>query len=56
VRSAVSSAPEFAAGALGAVAAVAVAGVFASVLVQGVVLPFVIVLALGERSRAGSDE
>jgi hypothetical protein len=43
--------PEFAAGAMGAVAAVAVAGVFAAVFVQGVALPLVIVLALAERSR-----
>ncbi|MHC4502674.1 MAG: hypothetical protein ACYTFI_05155, partial [Planctomycetota bacterium] len=42
--------PEFAAGAMGAVAALAVAGVFAAVFVQGVALPLVIVLALGERS------
>lgn len=39
-----------AAGALGAAVAVLVAGVFGSVLTQGVALPFVIVLALGRRA------
>ncbi len=40
-----------AAGALGAVVAVVVAGVFGSVLIRGVALPFVLVLALGRRSE-----
>jgi O-antigen ligase len=40
-----------AAGSLGSAAGVLVAGVFAAVLVQGVALPFVMVLAFGARSR-----
>ena len=46
----------FRAGALGAAAGVLVAGLFSSVMVRGVALPFVMVLALGARRRNTKSE
>jgi len=50
-RAAAGDTSGLAAGALGAVVAILIAGAFASVLVRGVALPLVVVLALGWRAR-----